>query len=304
RLIAGKDGFLPLRPSELVILVSIACAAAGLASFLLFLREVCRRHAAERHLRTADRQLGELKEAAAEGRRMEAVGRHAAEVARDLGNVLTAIPGFATLVLEKAVDTETRAFAREIVKAGEKAALLGTRLLSIGRGDIVKPHALDLQAFLRALEPLLRKLVREDIALVVELAGEPMCVAADDTQLEQVILNLVVNASDAMPKGGTLVLRTATRTVNAGERISGVQVVPGPYAEIKITDTGVGMDTATLARAFEPFFTTKSPEEGMGLGLSTAYGIVKNSRGYLWLESAPGRGTTATVHLPRRASGD
>ncbi|HEX7668233.1 MAG TPA: ATP-binding protein, partial [Polyangiaceae bacterium] len=132
-------------------------------------------------------------------------------------------------------------------------------------------------------------------------AREPMCVAADDSQLEQVILNLVVNASDAMPSGGTLALRTATRAVNAGERISGVPVVPGPYAEITIADTGVGMDTATLAHAFEPFFTTKPPEKGTGLGLSTAYGIVKNSRGYLWLESAPGRGTTVTVHLPRKA---
>jgi len=240
-----------------------------------------------------------LKEAAAEGRRMESVGRHASEIAHDLRNVLTAILGFSTLVLEGAGDAETRANAQEIVKAGEKAAVLGTRLLSIGRGG-VKPHALDLHAFLRDLEPLLRKLVREHVALVVELAREPMCVAADDTQLEQVILNLVVNASDAMPKGGTLTLRTAARTVGSGERISGVPLTPGPYAEITIADTGVGMDTATMARAFDPFFTTKPPEEGTGLGLSTAYGIVKNSRGYLWLESAPGRGTTVTVQLPRK----
>jgi signal transduction histidine kinase len=234
---------------------------------------------------------------------METVGRHASEVAHDLRNVLTAILGFSTLVLERADDAETRANAQEIVKAGRRAAALGTRLLSIGR-DVVKPHALDLHAFLRDLEPLMRKLVGERVAFIVQLAKEPMCVAADDTQLEQVVLNLVVNASDAMPKGGTLSLRTAFRTVNAGARISGVPVLPGPYAEITIADTGVGMDTATLARAFEPFFTTKPAEEGTGLGLSTAYGIVKNSRGYLWLESAPGRGTTATVHLPRKAPRD
>ena len=234
---------------------------------------------------------------------MESVGRRASEVAHDLRNVLTAILGFSTLVLEKADDAEMRANAQEIVKAGERAAVLGTRLLSIGRG-IVKPHALDLHAFLRDLEPLLRKLVREGVALVVQLAREPICIAADETQLEQVILNLVVNASDAMPMGGTLTLRTAIRTLNAGERISGVPVGPGPYAEITIADTGVGMDAATLARAFEPFFSTKPPEEGTGLGLSTAYGIVKNSRGYLWLESAPGRGTTATVHLPRKVPKD
>ncbi len=234
---------------------------------------------------------------------MEAVGRHASEVAHDLRNVLTAILGFSTLVLEKADDAETRSNAHEIVKAGERAAVLGTRLLSIGR-DVVKPHALDLHAFLRDLEPLLRKLVREHVTLVVQLAREPMCVAADDTQLEQVILNLVVNASDAMPNGGTLALRTAARAVGEGERITGVPVAPGPYAEITIADTGVGMDTATMARAFDPFFTTKSPEQGTGLGLSTAYGIVKNSRGYLWLESAPGRGTTVTVHLPRKAPTD
>lgn len=231
---------------------------------------------------------------------MEAVGLHAAEVAHDLRNVLTALLGFSTLVLEKAGDAGTRANAQEIVRASERAAVLSARLLSIGRGEVIMPHVLDLHAFLSDLEPLLRKLVREDVVFVVQLANDPISVAADETQLEQVILNLVLNASEAMPKGGVLALRTATHTVSAGKRISGVPVAEGEYAEITITDTGVGMDTATLARAFEPFFTTKSAAEGSGLGLSTAYGIVKNSRGYLWLDSAPGRGTTATVHLPRK----
>ncbi|HEX7614953.1 MAG TPA: ATP-binding protein [Thermoanaerobaculia bacterium] len=241
-----------------------------------------------------------MEASAAEGRRMEAVGRRAAEVAHDLRNVLTAILGFSTLVLEKARDPETRANAEEIVKAGERAAVLSTRLLSFGRRDIVNPRALDLHVFLRDLEPLFRRLVKEQVAVHVHLAEEPLLVAADDAQLEQVILNLVVNASDAMPEGGILSLRTAARTVEAGEKISGVPVAPGLYAEITIADTGQGMDTATLARAFEPFFTTKPIGEGTGLGLSTAYGIVKNSRGYLWLESAPGRGTTATIQLPRK----
>jgi two-component system cell cycle sensor histidine kinase/response regulator CckA len=280
------------------------CAAAGLASSLLFLREVSRRHATEQRLRAADRRLGELEVAAAQGRRLEAVGRHASEVAHDLRNVLTAILGFSTLVLETAGDAETRTNAQEIVKAGERATVLSARLLSIGRGGGVKPMALDLHAFLRDLEPLLRKLVRAHVAFNVELAPEPMCVAADETQLEQVILNLIVNASDAMPEGGTLALRTAARTMIAGEQISGVEVAAGPYAEITVADTGVGMDAATLARAFEPFFTTKSSEEGTGLGLSTVYGIVKNSRGYLWLDSSPGLGTTATVHLPRKTPRD
>jgi two-component system cell cycle sensor histidine kinase/response regulator CckA len=237
---------------------------------------------------------------AVEGRRIEAVGRRAAEVAHDLRNVLTALLGFSALVLEKAGDASTRANAQEIVRASERAAALSARLLSIGRGEIIKPHVLDLHAFLGDLEPLLRKLVREDVVFVVQLAKDPISVAADETQLEQVILNLVLNASEAMPNGGLLALHTAPRTVSAGKRISGVPVIEGEYAEITITDTGVGMDTATLARAFEPFFTTKLAAEGSGLGLSTAYGIVKNSRGYLWLDSAPGRGTTATVHLPRK----
>ena len=231
---------------------------------------------------------------------MEAVGRQAGEVAHDLRNVLTALLGFSTLVLEKTADPGTRANALELVKASERAAVLSARLLSIGRGEVVKPHVLDLHAFLGELEPLLRKLVREDVLFVVQLAGDPSFIAADETQLEQVLLNLVLNASEAMPDGGVLALRTATRTVSAGMRISGVPVVEGEYAEITVTDTGVGMDTATLARAFEPFFTTKRAAERSGLGLSTAYGIVKNSRGYLWLDSAPGRGTTATIHLPRK----
>ena len=255
-------------------------------------------------MRAADQRLGELEVAAAQGRRLEAVGRHASEVAHDLRNVLTAILGFSTLVLETAGDAETRANAQEIVEAGERAAVLSARLLSIGRGGGVKPIALDLHAFLRDLEPLMRKLVRVHVAFNVELAPEPMCVAADETQLEQVILNLVVNASDAMPEGGTLALRTAARTMIAGERLSDVPVTPGPYAEITVADTGVGMDAATLARAFEPFFTTKSPGEGTGLGPSTVYGIVKNSRGYLCLDSSPGLGTTATVHLPRKTPSD
>jgi len=142
--------------------------------------------------------------------------------------------------------------------------------------------------------------VRENVVFAAHLAKDPIFVAADESQLEQVILNLVLNASEAMPRGGALALRTATRMVSAGMRISGVPVVEGEYAEITITDTGVGMDTATLARAFEPFFTTIPAAARSGLGLSTAYGIVKNSRGYLWLDSAPGRGTTATVHLPCR----
>ncbi len=231
---------------------------------------------------------------------MEAVGRHAVEVAHDLRNVLTALLGFSTLILEKAGDAGARADALEIVRASERAAVLSARLLSIGRGEIIRPRVLDLHAFLSDLQPLLRKLVREDVVFDVQLANDPISVAADETQLEQVILNLVLNASEAMPDGGELVLRTATRTVSAGKRISGVPVVEGEYAEISITDTGVGMNAATLARAFEPFFTTKSDAAGSGLGLSTAYGIVKNSRGYLWLDSTPGRGTTATIHLPRK----
>ena len=273
--------------------------AAGLAPFLLFLGEVRRRHAIERSLVAANLGIGELEASAVEGRRMEAVGRRAAEVAHDLRNVLTAILGFSTLVLERARDPETRANAEEIVKAGERAAVLSARLLSIGRHGIVSPRALDLNAFLRDLEPLLRRLVKDRVAVHVNFAEESMRVAADDAQLEQVILNLVANASDAMPAGGTLSLRTAARTVEPGQKISGVPVAAGLYAEITIADTGQGMDTATLARAFEPFFTTKLIGEGTGLGLSTAYGIVKNSRGYLGLESAPGRGTTATVQLPR-----
>jgi two-component system, cell cycle sensor histidine kinase and response regulator CckA len=286
---------------DFITLVSIACAAAGLAPFLLFLREVRRRHAVERFLVAANRRVEELEASAAEGRRMEAVVRRAAEVALDLRNVLTAILGFSTLLLEKARDPELRANALEIVKAGERAAVLSTRLLSIGRRGSASPRPLELNAFLRGLEPLLFRLVTDRVAVHLRFADEPLRVAADDAQLEQVILNLVANAVDAMPAAGTLSLRTASRTVKAGEKISGVPVPPGPYAEITIEDTGKGMDTATLARAFEPFFTTKPAGESTGLGLSTAYGIVKNSGGYLWLESAPGRGTTATIQLPREA---
>ncbi len=247
--------------------------------------------------------MAELDASADVGRRMEAVGRHAAEVAHDLRNVLTAMIGFSTLILEDARDPDTIANAREILKAGERAADLSTRLLSLGRRGTVSPRTLDLHALLRDLEPMIRILVKDWVKVTLHLATSPLRVAADDAQLQQVILNLVTNASDSMPKGGRLTLRTVARTVEAGERISGVPLAPGSYAELTIADTGAGMDTATLARAFEPFFTTKPDGMGTGLGLSIAYGIVKNSRGYLWIASAPGRGTTATIQLPREVRG-
>lgn len=284
---------------DLITLVSIACAAAGLAPFLLFLREVRRRHAIERFLVSAKRRIGELEASAAEGRRLEAVGNRAAEVAHDLRNVLTSILGFSTLLLEKARDPETRAHAAEVVKAGERAAVLSMRLLSTGRGASVNPRPLELNGLLRELEPHIRRLAAGRVVVRVRYVEETLRVAVDDAQLEQAIVNLVANAMDAMPQDGVLSLSTAARTVEPGEKISGVPVVPGTYAEVKIQDTGRGMDTATLARAFEPFFTTKPVGEGTGLGLSSAYGIVKNCRGTLWLESAPGRGTTATIQLPR-----
>ena len=245
----------------------------------------------------------DLEASAVELRRMEEVGRSAAEVAHDLRNVLTAILGFSTLVLEKARDPETRANAAEIVRAGERAASLSMRLLSIGRDGFPNPRPLDLHRFLGDLEPVLRRLVRDQVSVHVHLAGEALHVGISDARLEQVILNLVANASDATAAGGSVFLRTAPRDVKTGETISGFPVSPGSYAEITISDTGRGMDTATLARAFEPFFTTKLHGEGSGLGLSTAYWIVRNSKGYLWLVSSPEEGTTATLVLPRAAPG-
>jgi CheY-like chemotaxis protein len=216
---------------------------------------------------------------------MEAVGRLAGGIAHEFNNLLTVINGYAALLLQDlgatAPATEP---AHAILKAGERAAGLTRQLLTFSRKQIVAPRVFDLNAVVTDTEALLRRLIGEDVLLTKDLQAGLGAVRADPTQVQQVVLNLAVNARDAMPDGGRLSI--ATR--DAGE-----------YVLLTVTDTGCGMTDEVQAHLFEPFFTTKGPGKGTGLGLSTVYGIVKQSGGHIEVESQPGMGTTVRVHLPR-----
>jgi two-component system cell cycle sensor histidine kinase/response regulator CckA len=234
--------------------------------------------------------------------RLDAMGRLAGGVAHDFNNILTVINGFSELLLSQLpADDPRRACAEEILKAGERAAGVASQLLAFSRRQLVSPQVLDLNAVVRDTETMLRRLIGEDIVLLTRL--DPTCgpVRADPGQLQQVLVNLAVNARDAMPRGGELFLQT--QRVQLGAQAAAAAGLPGAgtYIALLVRDTGCGMDEATQARIFEPFFTTKASGRGTGLGLSTVYGIVKQSHGAISVRSQSGRGTTFTIYLPEVA---
>ena len=242
--------------------------------------------------RVLERDLGEA-------RRMEAVGQLAGGIAHDFNNALTAVAGYAELLREEVgADTEARADVEEILRASRSAAGLVRQLLAFGRRQVLEPAGLGLDALVEQLRPMLDGLLGPGINFEAESSAPLEPVFADPGQIEQVLVNLAVNARDAMPAGGTFSISMTNAEVSSGDDVSD-SVKPGPYVVLAASDSGVGMVEATRARVFEPFFTTKSAGRGTGLGLATAYGIVKQSGGYLFAESELGRGTTVTMYLPR-----
>ncbi|MDP2044686.1 MAG: PAS domain S-box protein, partial [Deltaproteobacteria bacterium] len=238
-----------------------------------------------------------------QAQKMEAVGRLAGGVAHDFNNLLMAIMGYGELMRAKVLkDDPLYGFLENILKAGDRAAALTKQLLTFSRQQIIQPQVIDLNRVVLDLEPMLRRLIGEDLHLEVVTDRRPAVVKADPGQMGQIIMNLVVNARDAMPQGGRLTLETAAvdLTEGCGSRFG--PAPPGAYVMLVAQDTGVGMDEATQAHVFEPFFTTKEPGKGTGLGLSTVYGIVKQSGGYLDLESSLGAGSTFIIYLPRLES--
>jgi PAS domain S-box-containing protein len=233
------------------------------------------------------------------GQRMEAVGRLAGGVAHDFNNLLTVINGYADLLLQQ-VDQASpfRGNAEAIRKAGDRAASLTRQLLVFSRGQPAKLEIADLNRIVADFDTMLRRLIGEDIDLVVNLAAQPLRVRVDIGQIEQIIMNLAANARDAMPHGGRLTLEIGLKELQPnGSELAGGE--PGiPYAELAVVDTGIGMSQETLARLFEPFFTTKGIHSGTGLGLSVTYGIVKSHNGHVRVESLPDRGSTFRVYLP------
>ncbi len=232
--------------------------------------------------------------------KMEAVGKLAGGVAHDFNNLLTVIVGYTDILQSKlAPDMPESRIISEIRRAADQAASLTAQLLAFGRRQRLQLTVLDLNAVVTDTRKMLVRIIGEHIKLVTDLDPRVGPIKADPGQIQQVIMNLAVNARDAMYKGGTLTIGTAARRIETGESHDSVPVAPGDYAVLTVSDTGKGMDRLTQARVFEPFFTTKELGKGTGLGLSTVYGIVKQSGGYVWLESEPGKGSTFTVFLPQ-----
>jgi two-component system, cell cycle sensor histidine kinase and response regulator CckA len=242
-----------------------------------------------------------LEEQFRQAQKMEAVGRLSGGVAHDFNNLLGVIIGYAEFLQERLEpENVLRGSADEILKAGKRAASLTRQLLAFSRQQVLEPKVIDLNAVVFDTEKLLRRLIGEDIELSTPLAPDLGRVKADQGQLEQVIMNLAVNARDAMPQGGKLTIATENMVMDdAFVRRYPYPVQPGPYVCLTVTDSGIGMDAETKARAFEPFFTTKEKGKGTGLGLSTVYGVVKQSGGYIDIYSSPGAGTTFKIYLPK-----
>lgn len=252
----------------------------------------------------AARQLEAMQAQLQQSQRLEAVGRLAGGVAHDFNNLLTVITGAGTLVLEDMPHQHPwRRDVEDMVAAGTRAAALTAQLLAFSRKQVLQPRRLHVNSVLQEVHAMLRRLIGEHVQINIVTRTVTWTVLADPNQLEQVVLNLALNARDAMPEGGTITFETAQVTVDGEYAGVHLGVTPGEYVMLAVSDTGTGMDDTTRAQIFEPFFTTKPVGAGTGLGLATVYGIVRQSGGHIYVYSEPGLGTTFKIYLPR-ASGD
>ena len=287
RSIVGRDG---LERFYEATCTPVLDDSRGVIGVCLSAVDITERRHVEENLRRAER--------------MQATGRLAGGVAHEVNNMMTAVMGFGEFLLRSLEEGDTRrADVQEILKAAHRAADVTRQLLAFSRQQFLQPRVLDLNALVAGLEPMLRRSLRENHRLTIRLTPDIGCVRADASQVEQVILNLAFNARDAMPEGGRILLETDVAELDPAyaARHPTLHLPTGPYLMLAVSDSGHGMEPATLARIFEPFFTTKPVGQGTGLGLSTAYGIVKQSSGFIWAYSEPGEGTTFKVYLPRVA---
>jgi len=251
-------------------------------------------------LKRAEEEKVALQDQLRQSQKAEAIGRLAGGIAHDFNNLLTVIKGYSQLSCMELKEGDTlRGNIEEIQKAAERAASLTRQLLAFSRRQVMEMKVVDLNTLLRDVGKMLRRVIGEDIELVIQPAGDLGGVRADVGQVEQVIMNLAVNAKDAMPSGGKLIIETANVDLDESYARSHLDVKPGSYVMFSVSDTGAGMAPEVRERIFEPFFTTKETGKGTGLGLSTAYGIVKQSKGHIWVYSVQGKGTIFKIYLPR-----
>ncbi|MBY0248339.1 MAG: response regulator [Nitrospiraceae bacterium] len=234
-----------------------------------------------------------------QAQKMEAIGRLAGGVAHDFNNLLTVIRCYSGFIADAVAQNEpVRTQIEEVLKAADRASSLTAQLLAFSRKQVLECRLVKLDDIISKSGSLLRRLIGEDIQVITHLQTDLAWVKSDPTQLDQVLINLAVNARDAMPQGGTLTIETAVTELDDAFVRNHPEITPGKYARLSVTDTGCGMDQETLAKLFEPFFTTKEPGKGTGLGLSIVHGVVKQSGGHILVSSEPGLGTTFTIYLP------
>jgi len=273
-------------------LTAMLLIAVPLAGFLIARRE----RQIQQEQRNLERRL-------AESQKMEAIGKLAGGIAHDFNNMLTAILGYSSMIQEDAPPKSAiRDQAQQIRRAAENAAALTQKLLAFSRKQVLQSDTVDFRSMLGNLLQLVRNAVGEDITVSTQMGEDLWPILADPVQIEQSILNLAINAREAMPKGGTLQISARNAPRPRGERRHDADVKPGDYVQITVTDTGIGMDEATRTRMFDPFFTTKAPGKGTGLGLSTVYGFVRQCGGYIGVMSTPGKGTSIELLLPRAST--